>query len=954
MNRRDFMTSASAAIAGGAGLGSLPGAAFGAFADSRIGQGEWTESSAASNIFPNPQIIRYDGQCFTIHGKDTFVYSGSFHYFRCPKELWAERFQKIKAAGFNCVETYTPWNVHEPDEPASLNDFSRVVLQDFDDWLGMAEDHKLYVIVRPGPFICAEWNRGGFPGWLVTKRPKGYDKPMWFRSDEPQFVAWSRHWLKAVLPTIARHQITRGTNRESGVIMVFLENEYSHTFDVPVRINVMRALGAEALAQGIDVPLAACQDESFIGSRDSILRRFFATYNLYPGWNVQSIAKTFNNSQRLQPDVPGMISEGQGGWFNFVWEKLQLQPGTDTYREGPGSLAGAQINSFALSALQNGVTALNYYMLVGGTNLGDTGGKDIMTSYDFSAPVRENGGVGEKYRNVAAIGRMLQEHGVALARSRAVDCVVDIGQKDVFAAVRVDNDGNRYLFVRTDQHDASRHGTATVRETASGKILTFEYDLKPGGSRILFFPAEEDPVRKGKWYPEEIPETSPPKDLPGPVVIREIASRSDAGPENWKELASGASLNDVGIFDSRFVYFRTSFLLDHKAVSFTEDMRLRIAYPTLAFGSWGAGDNGTRDRVFVSVNGRFRGEADAINGDLVLLASELHAGRNEIVMLYENSGYLKEDAWMEKESGIRGVRLLPDSPADRTLPEWKIFRLPTLNNLDARLEIDPAFDDHDWQAVKIEKAMGDQIQNGQAAIFRTSFEMTAQDIESGKTAIMVSQLSDYGRIFCNGKSIGTTFSKIISHTVDLASAIHPGRNVLAIIAWAENKISRSGLGLPYLTWPLTAGIQPDGPIQFSDQPVGIKGRWFQGASDEAEWTMKSLPESPSPDQSFLEWRRLLFQLPVLQDNLRIPWLVRLFVRGAGNIYINGHQLGRYSENGGQHDFYLPGCWLENGNKVDNVITLCLRPGVNGAGVQSAEIIPYTVYAEQVDVMKEGA
>jgi hypothetical protein len=613
MNRRDFMTSASATIATGAVLGSSSGAAFGAYGDSRIGHGESTDSSAAPGIFPNPKIIRYDGQCFTIHGKDTFVYSGSFHYFRCPKELWAERFQKIKAAGFNCVETYTPWNVHEPDEPASLNDFSKVNLQDLDNWLSMAEDHKLYVIARPGPFICAVWNRGGFPGWLVTKRPKGYDKPMWFRSNEHQFVAWSRHWLKAVLPTIARHQITRGTNRESGVIMVFLENEYVHAFGASIRINVMRALGAEALAQGINVPLAACEDESVIGSRDPILRRFFATFNWYPDWNVQGMAEAFSNSHRLQPHAPSMISEGQGGWFDFAWNKLQLQPGADTYREGllsdaqiDKSLAGAQINSFALFAIQNGVTALNYYMLVGGTNLGDTGGKDMMTSYDFSAPIRENGGVGEKYRSVAAIGRMLEEHGTALARSRVVDCVVATGQKDVFAALRVDNDGNRYLFVRTDQHDAARHGTATVRETASGKVLTFEYDLKPGGSGILFFPAGEDHVRKGQWYPKEIPETSPPKDLPGPVVIREVASRSDAGPENWKELASGASLNDVGIFDSRFVYFRTSFMLDNKAVSFTSNMRLRIAYPTLAFGSWGAGDKGTRDRVSVSVNGRFR------------------------------------------------------------------------------------------------------------------------------------------------------------------------------------------------------------------------------------------------------------------------------------------------------------------------------------------------------------
>jgi len=73
--------------------------------------------------FPSPQRIRYDAQCLTIDGKDTFIYSGSFHYFRCPKELWRDRFQKIKDAGFNTVETYTPRNWHEREMPKSPTDF---------------------------------------------------------------------------------------------------------------------------------------------------------------------------------------------------------------------------------------------------------------------------------------------------------------------------------------------------------------------------------------------------------------------------------------------------------------------------------------------------------------------------------------------------------------------------------------------------------------------------------------------------------------------------------------------------------------------------------------------------------------------------------------------------------------------------------------------------------------
>ncbi|MGN6556059.1 MAG: beta-galactosidase, partial [Verrucomicrobiota bacterium] len=256
-------------------------------------------------LFPKPDIIRYDGQCLTIHGQDQFIYSGTFHYFRCPKELWRERFAKIKAAGFNCVETYIPWNLHEPAAPSSLTDFSQVDLRDFEDWLNLAESFQLYVIARPGPFICAEWNRGGFPGWLVNQRPQKYEQPAWFRSSDPQFIAWSCHWLDAVLPVIARHQITQGSDRHSGVIMVFLENEYSHSSIATAdRASVMSALIRTALAWGIEVPLVECEDNSILGSQDPWLSRCFGAINCYPGWKVAGMAKGLKALRRLQPNAP--------------------------------------------------------------------------------------------------------------------------------------------------------------------------------------------------------------------------------------------------------------------------------------------------------------------------------------------------------------------------------------------------------------------------------------------------------------------------------------------------------------------------------------------------------------------------------------------------------------------------------------------------------------------------
>src|SRR5580698_8955479 len=107
--------------------------------------------------------LQFDQHCISIDGKDMVVFSGAFHYFRCPKELWADRFRKLKQAGFNAVETYVAWNYHEQTPPGGRDDFSKLDMTDLHDWLAMATDQfGLRVILRPGPYICAEWDGGGY------------------------------------------------------------------------------------------------------------------------------------------------------------------------------------------------------------------------------------------------------------------------------------------------------------------------------------------------------------------------------------------------------------------------------------------------------------------------------------------------------------------------------------------------------------------------------------------------------------------------------------------------------------------------------------------------------------------------------------------------------------------------------------------------------------------------
>src|SRR4051794_7424242 len=251
-----------------------------------------TTTPAADRNFPHADRIRYDGQCLTIDGRDTLIFSGAFHYFRCPKDLWRDRFTKIKAAGFNCVETYVAWNVHEREMPKDVSDFSTIDLTDLRDWLTMAHDEfGLYTIVRPGPYICAEWAAGGFPMWLTLKKPVGTTRDPWLRSDDPTYLAWSKHWMDAVCPVIAQQQITRRERGKAGTILVQVENEYDFLgglTDVQ-RITHLKSLVRAARANGIDVPLITCWSRQVRGATDPDLGEIFDGANFYPRWKIEQI-----------------------------------------------------------------------------------------------------------------------------------------------------------------------------------------------------------------------------------------------------------------------------------------------------------------------------------------------------------------------------------------------------------------------------------------------------------------------------------------------------------------------------------------------------------------------------------------------------------------------------------------------------------------------------------------
>lgn len=590
----------------------------------------------AASVFPHPDRIRYDGQCLTIDGKDVFIYSAAFHYFRCPPELWRERFRRLKEAGCNAVETYVPWNWSERTAPANPADFSHIDLAEFQAWLHMAQDEfGFYTIIRPGPYICAEWDGGGFPRWLLARRPAALPlaRP-WLRTSDSRFLEWSRHWMQAVCPVIAAGQVTRRPPGHGGVILVQIENEFDFDRAVPDadRVPALRALYEAALAGGIEVPIFTCWTRQCRDSADPELAQVFDACNAYPRFDIQRTADSLTTLESQQPDAPAMLSEWQGGWFEKVG-------GVPSDRQ-PG-ITAAQLSADALEAIQSGATILNCYMGCGGTNFGRWAARDIATTYDYDAPIRETGAIGEKYRAFAAIGQFLRQYGADLARSEALSCQVESGNPDVVIAARQTRSGTVYVFASNRSVSQSRRGTAALWLEGVGEVGV-DYDLAPFGFKVLRLHAKGGYVARGYWLPDAVPAVRRPDPhlIPAPIVLREAQVRIDRGAvaADGKpfELGPRTLLPELGVTDARPVVYSAAF--DGRG-----DGMLHFTLPLA-------------DELVVEVNGRVIGAADS-NGDLP--AAGLPAGPNALRILYYQRGQPNGGAALDYEPGILAAQWRP-------------------------------------------------------------------------------------------------------------------------------------------------------------------------------------------------------------------------------------------------------------------------------------------------------
>ncbi|WP_406860324.1 beta-galactosidase family protein [Streptomyces sp. HUAS MG47] len=309
---------------------------------------------------------------FLLDGRPVRLLSGALHYFRVHEGQWEHRLGMLRAMGLNCVETYVPWNLYEP-EPGRYGDVAAL-----GRFLDAVERAGLWAIVRPGPYICAEWENGGLPHWLTGLLGRRV------RTDDPGFLGPVDGWFRRLLPQVVGRQVDRG----GPVVLVQVENEYgSYGSDA----GYLRRIADLLVECGVTVPLFTSD-----GPEDHMLTGgsvpgVLATANFGSG-----AREAFGVLRRHQPRGPLMCMEFWCGWFDH-W-------GTEhTVRDAADAAA-------ALREILECGASVNVYMAHGGTNFGGRAGANrageahdgalraTVTSYDYDAPVDERGRPTEKFR----------------------------------------------------------------------------------------------------------------------------------------------------------------------------------------------------------------------------------------------------------------------------------------------------------------------------------------------------------------------------------------------------------------------------------------------------------------------------------------------------------------------------------------------------------------------------
>ncbi|CAI9100770.1 OLC1v1037937C1 [Oldenlandia corymbosa var. corymbosa] len=523
--------------------------------------------------------VSYDGRAITIDSQRRILLSGSIHYPRSTAEMWPDLIKKAKEGGLDAIETYIFWNAHEPVR--RQYDFSGNL--DFIRFLKTVQNEGLYAVLRIGPYVCAEWNYGGFPVWLHNM--PGIE----LRTANDVFMNEMQNFTSLIVDMAKQENLF--ASQGGPIIIAQIENEYG---------NVMSQYGAAGkayvdwcanMANSLDigVPWIMCQQPDPPSS-------VIGTCN---GWYCHEWEQT-------NPNAPKMWTENWTGWFKS-WG------GSDPYRT-------AEDVAYAVARFfQTGGSFQNYYMYHGGTNFGRVaGGPYITTTYDYDAPLDEFGNLNQpKYGHLKQLHDMLHLLEEALTYGNVTNMPMDNSASATIFSLN----GTSACFLVNENTTADNtitiQGNQFVVPAWSVSILpdcqTEAYNTAKVTTQTSIMVkrsngAESEPASLvWSWMPEDIHDT----------VVEQKGQRFAS------QLIDQKAINDA----SDYLWYMTSLNLDKNDPIWTKNMSLRV--------------NGTGQIMHAFVNGEYLGSDWAMYGTFQKSFEKnvnLNPGSNKITLLSATVG----------------------------------------------------------------------------------------------------------------------------------------------------------------------------------------------------------------------------------------------------------------------------------------------------------------------------